>query len=179
MKNEIALIYACDNLGVIGKDGKIPWYLPEDLIHFKYLTKNCPVIMGSKTWNSLPEQFKPLPQRENIVLSNSISLNKQEKEEGFSLADSVKVFNSVTKALNYCNKNYDDKTIWIIGGSSVYNQTIDLADRIEETKILSVYEGDCYAPVINPSVWSLVGSTMLESKTGLFYRFNTYRKSRF
>ena len=66
---KLGLIYARARNGVIGKGGTLPWHLPEDLAHFKRLTMGCPVIMGRKTWDSLPPKFRPLPGRENVVLT--------------------------------------------------------------------------------------------------------------
>jgi dihydrofolate reductase len=66
---ELHLIYARAANGVIGQQGRLPWHLPEDLAHFKRSTLGCPVIMGRKTWDSLPQKFRPLPGRDNIVIT--------------------------------------------------------------------------------------------------------------
>ena len=100
----IALIYARAANGVIGRDGTMPWHLPEDLAHFRALTQGHPVVMGRKTWDSLPERFRPLPGRRNIVLTRQT----QWQALGAERADSLR------QALTLCEQAPE---VWVIGGA--------------------------------------------------------------
>ena len=114
---KIHLIWAQDEKGGIGKNGKLPWHIIEDLKNFKLLTKKSTIIMGRKTWDSLP--IKPLPERENIVLS-------KKKQKG------VITYNSFEN----CLKNLKNiNTIFIIGGRSIYKLFFNCADFLHMTKI--------------------------------------------
>ncbi|MEM5793207.1 MAG: dihydrofolate reductase [Candidatus Aenigmatarchaeota archaeon] len=137
---EIIIIAAVARNGVIGKDGKLPWHIPEDLEHFKRLTEGYPCIMGINTYHSLP--IKPLPGRENIVLTS-----KDIKIPGAT------VKHSLEEALEYCK---DREKVFICGGGSVYRQAMELADTIELTLIDKDYEGDTYFPEIDKKKWKLV-----------------------
>ena len=132
---ELALIYARAANGTIGKDGAMPWHLPEDLAHFKRLTNGCPVIMGRKTWDSLPARFRPLPGRRNIVITRQPDWHQNGVQRTSSLRD----------ALSICEH---DATVWVMGGAQIYAQALPLADRVEVTEIAQDFEGDAFAPVL-------------------------------
>ena len=136
---EIALIYARAANGVIGKNGTMPWHLPEDMAHFKRLTQGCPVIMGRKTWDSLPPRFRPLPGRANIVVTRQADWN----EIGAQRASSLR------EALQMCEQA---ATAWVIGGAQIYAQALPLAQRVEATEIERDFDGDAYAPLLD-SQW--------------------------
>jgi dihydrofolate reductase len=158
----INLIMATSQNGVIGVNNEIPWRLPEDMARFKALTKGCPVIMGRKTWESLPENFRPLPYRKNIVLSS----------QNLSL-DGAECFTNIGDALQLCKYSKD---VWIIGGRKIYDLFMPLANRLEVTRIHQDFEGDVMAPPIDAS-WILryayVGVSALN---GLKYTFETYTR---
>ena len=126
------IIVAVSENGVIGKDGDIPWHFPEDLKHFKEKTMGHPVVMGSSTYRSLPEDFKPLPGRKNIVLTRS----------GLEVDESVSVANSLGEAWEIADKESDKA--FIIGGASIYEQTLDEADKLVLTRIHEEFDGDTY-----------------------------------
>lgn len=126
---KLALIAAHDPNLVIGKDGDLPWHYPEDLKHFKKTTLGHPVLMGRGEFEELGE--KPLPGRENVVLSRSKDY------------DHVPTFESVDKALEYL-QNYE--WVFVIGGGEIYKQTIDRADKLVITQIHKEYEGDTWFP---------------------------------
>ncbi len=154
--SEIIIIAAVSENNVIGKNGKIPWSIKEDLQHFKSLTLNYPVIMGRKTYESLP--VKPLKGRLNIVLT---------KQKEFSPPGAV-VKNSLEEAIEYC-KNYDK--VFIIGGQSLFEDGLKIADTLELTKIHGNYEGDTFFPKINFDEW-----TLKNREEGQGYSFLTYTK---
>ncbi len=129
---EIHLIWAQDMNGGIGKNGSLPWHISEDLKNFKKLTLNSTIIMGRKTWESLP--VKPLPKRENIVLS------------GNSVSD-VTCFQSIDHCIEYLNDNNIAKA-FVIGGAQVYRNFIHRADELHITFVEKATEGiDTYFPV--------------------------------
>jgi len=138
------IIVAVSENGVIGKDGDIPWHYPEDLKHFKEKTMDHPVIMGSSTYRSLPEDFKPLPGRKNIVLTRS----------GIEADESVSVANSLDEAWNIAEE-YDEKA-FIIGGATIYEQTLEEVDKLVLTRIHQEYDGDTFFPDWKEENWKEV-----------------------
>lgn len=138
------IIVAVSENGVIGKEGDIPWHFPEDLKHFKEKTIDHPVIMGSSTYRSLPEDFKPLPGRKNIVLTRS----------GIEADESVSIANSLDEAWNIAKKY--DKKAFIIGGATIYEQTLDEADKLVLTQIHQEYDGDTFFPDWKEENWKEV-----------------------
>jgi dihydrofolate reductase len=134
----ITLIVAYTKVNrVIGKDNKLPWHLPEDLKHFKEITLYKNVVMGHNTWKSIPDKFKPLPNRNNIVLSKTL-----EEIKGYN--GNVCVFSSIDEILHI----YPD--IYVIGGATIYNSFLNrsLVDRIIASEIYNEYDGDAYFPKI-------------------------------
>lgn len=142
-KLEKIIVVAVSENGVIGKDGDIPWHFPEDMKHFKNTTMGNPVVMGSNTYRSLPEDYTPLPGRENIVLTRS----------GIE-DESVDEANSLEEAWEIADK-YSDK-VFIIGGASIYEQTLEDADRMILTRIHEEYDGDTFFPDWNQKNWKEV-----------------------
>lgn len=142
---EKIIIAAVSENGVIGKDGDIPWYYPTDLEHFREKTTGHPVIMGSSTYRSLPEDFRPLPDRTNIVLTRS-GIDADE--------ESVIEANSLDEAFREAGERYEKA--FIIGGASVYEQTMREADRMIITRIHSEYKGDTFFPNWDQKNWKEV-----------------------
>lgn len=160
---EIALIYARAANGVIGRDGTMPWHLPEDLAHFKQLTQGHPVIMGRKTWDSLPVRFRPLPGRTNIVVTRQADWH----ENGTQRASSLREALSIAEQSN--------TTTWIMGGAQIYAQALPLATRVEVTEIARDYEGDAYAPTLGPE-WVETARSSHVSAGGLPYHFVRFER---
>jgi dihydrofolate reductase len=158
----INLIFARAANGVIGKDNAMPWHLPEDLAHFKQLTQGWPVIMGRKTWDSLPPRFRPLPGRTNIVVTRQADW----------MAEGAVTANSLSAALTQAA---DAPDIWVIGGAEIYAQALPLAQRVEVTEIDQAFEGDAHAPVLGPE-WHEAARSAHQSTTGLPFSFVTYEK---
>lgn len=157
------LIYARARNGVIGKDNQLPWHLPEDLAHFKRTTLGCPVIMGRKTWESLPPRFRPLPGRPNIVVS---------RDPGF-VAEGARVARTLEAAQNLCEPGTD---AWVIGGAQIYAQALPLARRVVVTEIDQDFEGDAHAPVLGPE-WQATSREAHTSASGLPFAFVTYTRT--
>jgi dihydrofolate reductase len=132
----LSLIVAMDRNRLIGRDGDLPWRLPNDLKHFKQLTVGKTVLMGRKTWVSLG---RPLPDRENWVLT---------RDAQFS-APGARVFTGLDAAL----AAHAGGELMVIGGAQLYEQTLALADRIHLTRVDAVVPGDTYFPEIDASQW--------------------------
>lgn len=157
------LIYARAANGVIGKDNRLPWHLPEDLAHFKRTTLGCPVIMGRKTWDSLPPKFRPLPGRLNIVVT---------RDPGF-VAEGASVAHSLEAARELCPAG---GTAWVIGGAQIYAQALPLASEVVVTEIARDFEGDAFAPVLGGE-WREVAREDHVGASGLPFAFVTYRRA--
>ena len=158
----INLIYARASNGVIGKDNAMPWHLPEDLAHFRQLTQGWPVVMGRKTWDSLPPRFRPLPGRRNVVLTRQGDWVQAGAERAADLA----------QALALCG---DTEEIWVMGGAQIYALAEPLAERIEVTEIDRSYEGDAWAPELGPG-WRETARLPSVSAQGLPYSFVTLQR---
>lgn len=124
----------------IGKDGKLVWRNKEDMAHFVKLTTGKVVIMGRKTWESIPEKFRPLPDRTNVVVT---------RNRNYALPDNVMSAASIEEALH----RYRLNDMMIIGGSEIYAASIDKADCLELTEIAADLDGDAFFPKIDQSIW--------------------------
>ena len=163
MAQRINIIFARARNGVIGKDGQMPWHLPEDLAHFKQQTGGAPVLMGRKTWDSLPPRFRPLPGRRNIVITRQADWHAQGAERAASLSDAIVL----------CAGAAD---IWVIGGGEIYAQAVPLAQRAVVTEIDRDFEGDTYAPQLGADWRETARSAHTAAKDGLPFSFVTYER---
>jgi len=154
------LIFARAANGVIGIKGTLPWHLPEDMAHFKRTTMGCPVIMGRKTWDSLPPRFRPLPGRTNIVITRQADWH----------ADGAVRADSVAQAVALCPADGD---AWVIGGAEIYALTLPLAATAVVTEIDADFSGDAFAPQFGPQ-WTKTPGVPQVSSTGLKFSFATY-----
>ena len=159
---KLNLIFARASNGVIGLNNAMPWHLPEDLAHFKRHTLGCPVIMGRKTWDSLPPRFRPLPGRLNIVLTRQPDW----QAEGALRASTLQA------ACAQCPVNSD---VWVIGGAEVYAQALPLASTVVVTEIDATFEGDAFAPELGAE-WVETNREHHVSATGLGFSFVTYER---
>jgi dihydrofolate reductase len=160
----ISLIWAQAVNGVIGDAGTIPWRLPEDLAHFKELTLAGAVIMGRRTWDSLPERFRPLTGRENIVITRQADWRADGAVTVHSLADALDAAGTLP--------------VWIIGGGEVYRQALATADRLEVTEVDLDVSGDTVAPRVDGDFAETAAGDWLTSRTGTRYRFISYERIR-
>jgi len=157
------LIYARARNGVIGNQGAMPWHLPEDLTHFKRQTQGHTVIMGRKTWESLPAAFRPLPGRRNIVITRQANWQAQGAE----------VAHSLEQAIQQCAQ---EETAWVIGGADIYRQALPLAQKIVITEIDADFSGDAFAPELGGE-WQVAQVEPKQiSQTGLPFRFMVYAR---
>lgn len=164
----IHLIWAQSTNGVIGLDGAMPWHLPEDLAHFRALTLSHPVIMGRKTWDSLPPRFRPLPKRTNIVVTRQAHWQVDHPD--------VRRADSVTAALSADVLGPGVNEVWVMGGGQIYEQCLPLATRAEVTEIHREVAGDTHAPRLDPSEWQEVRREPHTSADGLRFDFVSFRR---
>lgn len=141
----LSLIVSMDKNRVIGIDNQLPWQgnVPADMRYFKRTTYGSPVIMGRNTWESLPQKFRPLDGRRNIVLSHQVGM----KVEG------AEVFASLNAAI-YATR--DATEAFVIGGGKLYEFALPYADRLYITRILGEFEGDTHFPEIDLSEWEVM-----------------------
>ncbi|MSQ64667.1 MAG: dihydrofolate reductase [Betaproteobacteria bacterium] len=157
----IYLIAALAKNGVIGANGKLPWHLPEDLKHFKKLTLGHPVIMGRRTWKSLG---KPLPGRENIVVS---------RKAGFE-APGASVAATLAAAIALCT---GEPVAFVIGGAEIYAAALPLADGLVLTEIHQEYEGDTRFPDWDRDAWRVAQKEAHTSTNGVRFDFVRYERN--
>ena len=165
---KLAMVWAEARGGAIGRGGEMPWHLPEDLAHFKQVTLGAPVIMGRRTWESLPARFRPLPGRENFVITRDASY----------VAVGATVRSSLEAVIAELGAE-GAEIAWILGGGELYRAAMPLADELVVTRIgLDVDGADTFAPEIDQE-WLLADSSeLLVSKTGLGYTFERWTRSR-
>jgi dihydrofolate reductase len=140
---KISLIAALTDDGVIGKDGKIPWHISEDLKRFKAKTMGCPVIMGRKTFESIVASLgKPLPGRTNVIITR----NKEFRPVG------TLVFGGLHDALMYL-RSRSEPQVFVIGGGEIYREAIERADEMLLTYVHEKHEGDTFFPKFDAAQW--------------------------
>ncbi|WP_318279276.1 dihydrofolate reductase [Agrococcus baldri] len=170
------MIWAQARGGVIGEAGDMPWRLPEDMARFKAITTGHPVVMGRRTWESFPQAFRPLPGRDNIVITSNPDYVAPGARVAATLDEALAAAGSIAGP---------GAEVWIIGGGRVYRDALDRADRLEITDIDLDASGDTTAP--EPStgadaVWREVARDPArgwhESTSGLRYAYRTLERAR-
>jgi dihydrofolate reductase len=161
MTDGLGLIWAQSTSGVIGRDGGIPWRLPEDLARFKELTMGHTVVMGRRTWESLPAKVRPLPGRENVVLTRQADY----------MADGATVVSGLDEVRS--------PHMWVIGGAEIYHLALPAATHCAVTEVeidLRLEDEDALAPVLDES-WVGTPGSWQTSSSGLRYRFHNYLRA--
>jgi dihydrofolate reductase len=161
----VALIWAQAANGVIGDRGTLPWHLPEDLAHFKRTTLGAPVLMGRKTWDSLPPRFRPLPGRRNIVITRDPLWQGLGAERAGSLDEALALA-------------ADADTAWVTGGAEIFRLAVPRAHLAVVTEIDADFEGDTQAPELGPA-WREVAREQHLAANGLPFSFVTYHNTDF
>ena len=170
MATRINLIYARAANGVIGVNNTLPWHLSEDLAHFKRQTLGAPVVMGRKSWDSLPPRFRPLPGRPNIVVTRQAHWQDTPQAEGALRAGSL------AEAFALAGRTAQEvPELWVIGGAQIYAEAEPLAQRAVVTEIAQDFEGDAFAPTLGPA-WRETAREAHVSSTGLPFAFVTYER---
>ena len=158
----LTIIAALSENSVIGIENRIPWRIREDMRRFKDLTTEHPVIMGRKTYESIPSKFRPLPERKNIVLSNSLESS-----------DRIYIARDIQEALRLA----EDKDTYVIGGRSIYELFLPIVNRMELTRVHRHFEGDVTFPEVDWSDWRLVKEERGTSEEKIPYSFLTYLRT--
>ena len=156
----LSIVVARSRNGAIGRDGALPWRLPSDLKRFRDLTYGGTVLMGRRTFQSLPAAFRPLPGRRNIVLS---------ADPTYAPGD-VEVMRDLDAALAACRGGF------VIGGSVIYRGTLPLVDRVYATEIDEDVDGDVFFPELPPEVWRCVERSAPMRENGHYFSFCTYER---
>ena len=167
---EIVMIACAAKNSVIGSGPDIPWSIKEEFKHFTELTMGSPCIMGDVTYESLPPKYRPLPGRENIVLT----LNPGYDPEGVTL------FRDFDRAMDYTS-GLKATRAFICGGASIYRLGMGIADTLELTRLDRDYEGDSTFPEVHPEIWSLEGTKMasgVDRRSGetVTFEYQTWRR---
>ena len=139
----LSIIVAISENNCIGKNNALPWNIREDMKHFKDVTSGSIVLMGRNTWESIPVKFSPLSNRKNIVVT---------RDENYEVPENVEIYSSIDEAL----EKYKSENVFIIGGASIYKQTIDKADQLFITEVHQFVDGDTFFPEIDKNVWQEV-----------------------
>jgi dihydrofolate reductase len=163
----ISLIAALSQNRVIGNNNDLPWRLPDDMKYFMETTSGHYVIMGRKNYQSLPEKFRPLPNRTNIVITRSVGFN----------APGCQVVHSLAQALEISRKA-NQQEVFIIGGAEIYTLSLPLAHRLYLTEIKAEVTGDTIFPNINKNDWKELSrkSHAIDTKHPFEFDFVVYEK---
>jgi dihydrofolate reductase len=161
----LALVAAIAHGGVIGRDNAIPWRIPEDARRFRELTTGHPVVMGRRTWESLPERFRPLPGRRNVVVTRNSDWAVDGAERVGSLDEALLLL-------------ADAPEVFVIGGAEIYRAALPLADELLLTEVEAEIEGDTRFPPFDPSAFEETSRERHVSETGLAFSFVTYTRRR-
>ncbi len=159
----VAIVVAHSANRVIGRDGDLPWHLPTDLKRFRELTSGSAVVMGRKTYESLPDAYRPLPNRRNIVLS----ADPRYEAEGAEVAPSLEV------ALEAC-----DGECFVIGGGATYEQALAHTDLVYATEVEAAVEGDTLFPPLAQDEWRCVERGEPLRENGYTFSFKRYERER-
>jgi len=165
----ISIIVAVANNNVIGKSNALIWHLPADMKFFKEKTTGHCIITGRKNYESIPEKFRPLPNRTNIVITRQADYK----------APGAIVVNSLEEAIEKA-KTTGDNEIFIIGGAQIYEQSLKFTDRIYLTQIHHTFDGDAFFPQLNPNEWKEIERIkgIKDDKNKYDYDFITLLKSK-
>lgn len=159
----ISIVAALARGGVIGRDNEIPWRIPEDARHFRVLTMGHPVVMGRRTWDSLPDLYRPLPGRRNVVLSRDPNWRAEGAERAGSLDEALGLVDGAPR-------------LFVIGGAGVYAAALPIADDLLLTEIDADIDGDTVFPAFDAAVFEETAREQLDSDAGVSLSFVTYAR---
>ena len=162
----ISIIVAASTNNVIGKENGLPWRLPTDMKFFKDKTQGHTVIMGRKSWDSIPAKYRPLPNRINVVMSRDETLK----------LDCDLVSSNLQNVIDYFTEQSSDDELFIIGGGELYKQAFPMATKLYLTRVLAEVEGDTYLEGFNPEEWTLKSTSEVLTENGFEFVFEEYVK---
>ena len=158
---KVSLVAAVAHGGVIGRDNELPWQIPEDARRFRALTWGHPVVMGRRTWDSLPGRFRPLPGRRNVVVTRNASWRARGAERAGSLAEALRLLAGADE-------------VFVIGGGELYADALPLADELHLTEIDLEVEGDTFFPVLDRAVFREASRERHVADDGTAFAFVRY-----
>lgn len=161
----VSLVAALARGGVIGRGGALPWHLPEDLARFRELTMGHPVVMGRRTWDSLPARFRPLPGRRNVVVTRDDTWAADGAERASSLDDALELLADAPQA-------------FVIGGAELFAAALPLADELLLTEIDAEFEGDTFFPAWDRAAFEEMSRERHVAGDGTRFAFVSYRRIR-
>jgi dihydrofolate reductase len=159
----ISLVAAVARGGVIGHEGSIPWRIAEDMRRFRELTTGHPVVMGRRTWDSLPDRFRPLPGRRNVVVTRNAEWDAEGAERAGSLEDALRLVDGSPQ-------------VFVVGGGELYAEALRLADELLLTEIDAEIEGDTFFPEWDRAGFEEASREPHVSETGTRFSFVRYRR---
>ena len=162
--SKVSVVAAVARGGVIGREGTIPWRIPEDSRHFRDLTLGHAVVMGRRTWESLPERFRPLPGRRNVVVTRNPEWSATGAERAGSLPDALALL-------------ADEPQVFVVGGWKLYAEALPLADELHLTEIDAEFEGDVVFPSFDLTVFAEVSRERRTTEDGTPLAFVTYARA--
>ena len=173
--NRFDIVVAADERRGIGKDNDLPWHIPGDLAHFKRLTtttesseRRNAVVMGRKTWESIPPRYRPLPNRVNAVLS---------RQDSLALPEDALHFGSIEAALDALGARADIETVFVVGGTAIYTQAISMPGcrYVYYTRIFSTFDCDAFFPEFENEL-ELLSVLSEDMDSELAYRIEMWRR---
>jgi dihydrofolate reductase len=161
----VSLLAAVARGGVIGRDGTLPWHLREDLARFRELTTGHAVVMGRRTWDSLPDRFRPLPGRRNVVVTRNPEWSADGAERAGSIEDALRLL-------------AQERNVFVIGGGEIFERALPLADELLLTEIDLDVEGDAFFPEWERDAFVEAVRERHVADDGTPFAFVTYRRRR-
>ena len=162
---KISLVAAVARGGVIGRDGTIPWRIPEDMARFRKLTLGHPVVMGRRTWDSLPDRYRPLPGRRNIVVTRNPDWRAEGAEHSASLDDALQLLD-------------DARQVFVVGGAEIYAAALPVADELLLTEVDAEFGGDTLFPAWDRTAFEETSREPHVSEDGTPFAFVTLERTR-
>jgi dihydrofolate reductase len=165
----LSIIVAVSENHVIGKDNGLIWHLPADMKFFKEKTKGHAIITGRKNYESIPEKFRPLPERTNIVVTRQLDYN----------AKGAIVVSSIDEAIEYVRTHFTNQEVFIIGGAEIYKQTLAICQKVYLTRIHHTFQGDAFFPELSLTEWQLKTqlSISADEKNKYPFTFETWERN--
>jgi dihydrofolate reductase len=163
--SKISIIVAATQDLVIGNDNTLPWHLPTDLKFFKKTTEGHFVIMGRKCWESIPDKFRPLSNRHNIVISRNLEYE----------CDAT-VINDLDTILKVFKNDGENAEVFVIGGSKIYKEAFKYADKLYLTQIMNKIEGDVVLEGLDFREWYLIETSEMMVENDINFRFTTFER---
>ena len=164
----LSIIVAVSENGVIGKDNRLIWSLPADMKFFKEKTTGHVIITGRKNYESIPEKFRPLPNRINVVIT---------RQKNYHAPGAI-IVSSIPGALEYASKHSDKEEVFVIGGSEIFNQVVPACNKVYLTWVHQSFEGDVFFKPLSENEWKLTSSEKhpADEKHKYAFTFETWER---